>query len=159
MLNKYQDLTLCISLARINYASCGGVNPPQTHPHATKILIVLEGTLYVGFATSNTENLLFTEVLYPGDVFVFPVGLIHFQFNIGKINAVAFADLSIQNPDEITIANAVLGSNPPINPDILATTFQLDNDVVKHLQARFWLNNNLRIVSAFNIHRIAVYLG
>ncbi|MBA0859708.1 hypothetical protein Goshw_009854, partial [Gossypium schwendimanii] len=33
-----------------------------------------------------------------GDVFVFPIGLIHFQQNVGKINAVAFAGLSSQNP-------------------------------------------------------------
>ena len=47
--------TLGISLVRIDYAPYGQ-NPPHTHPRATKILIVLEGTLYVGFVTSNTEN-------------------------------------------------------------------------------------------------------
>ena len=46
--------TLGISLARIDYASLGQ-NPPHTHPRATEILTVLEGTLYVGFVTSNPE--------------------------------------------------------------------------------------------------------
>ncbi|KAG4176402.1 hypothetical protein ERO13_A11G242450v2 [Gossypium hirsutum] len=115
--------TLGISLVQIDYAPYGGLNPPHMHPRATKILVVLEGTLYVGFVTSNTDNRLITKVLNPGDVFVFPVGLIHFQFNIGNTKAVAFAGLSSQNPGVITIANAVFGSNPPINPDVLTKAF------------------------------------
>ncbi|TXG66189.1 hypothetical protein EZV62_007464 [Acer yangbiense] len=133
--------TLGVSLARIDYAPYGQ-NPPHTHPRASEILFVQEGTLYVGFVTSNPENKLFTKVLNKGDVFVFPIGLIHFQFNIGKTNAVAFAGLSSQNPGVITIANAVFGSDPPINPDFLAKAFQLDQKVVKSLQAKFWWDNN-----------------
>ncbi|KAK1583614.1 hypothetical protein Q3G72_025533 [Acer saccharum] len=133
--------TLGISLARIDYAPYGQ-NPPHTHPRASEILFVQEGTLYVGFVTSNPDNKLFTKVLHKGDVFVFPVGLIHFQFNIGKTNAVAFAALSSQNPGVITIANAVFKSDPPINPDVLAKAFQLDQNVVKSLQAKSWWDNN-----------------
>ncbi|KAL5770470.1 hypothetical protein ACOSP7_014624 [Xanthoceras sorbifolium] len=132
--------TLGISLVRIDYAPNGGQNPPHTHPRATEILLVQEGTLYVGFVTSNPNNTLFSKILNPGDVFVFPIGLIHFQVNIGKINAVAFAGLSSQNPGVITIANAVFGSNPPINPFALSTAFQLDLNVVKDLQAKFGSN-------------------
>ncbi|KAJ0078497.1 hypothetical protein Patl1_23059 [Pistacia atlantica] len=128
--------TLGISAVRIDYAPFGQ-NPPHTHPRATEILIALEGTLLVGFVTSNPDNKLFTKVLNKGDVFVFPIGLIHFQFNIGRINAVAFAGLSSQNPGVITIANAVFGSDPPINPDFLARAFQLDVNVVKYLQSKF----------------------
>ncbi|XVF57028.1 hypothetical protein PTKIN_Ptkin06aG0169900 [Pterospermum kingtungense] len=134
--------TLGISLVRIDYAPYGGLNPPHTHPRATEILVVVEGTLYVGFVTSSPENRLITKVLYPGDVFVFPVGLIHFQFNVGKTNAVAFAALSSQNPGVITIAKAVFGSNPAINPDVLVKAFQLDKNVVKDLQSKFWWDNN-----------------
>uniref|UniRef100_A0A2N9EH51 Germin-like protein n=1 Tax=Fagus sylvatica TaxID=28930 RepID=A0A2N9EH51_FAGSY len=132
--------TLGISFVRIDYAPYG-LNPPHTHPRATEILVVLEGTLYVGFVTSNPDNRLFTKVLNKGDVFVFPIGLIHFQFNVGHTNAVAFAGLSSQNPGVITIANAVFGSNPPINPDVLAKAFQLDKKVIKNLQKQFWYNN------------------
>ncbi|GMI65126.1 hypothetical protein like AT5G39110 [Hibiscus trionum] len=134
--------TLGISLARIDYAPSGGLNPPHTHPHAIEILLVVEGTLYVGFVTSNTDNRLITKVLYPGDVFVFPQGLVHFQFNVGKTNAVALAGLSSQNPGVITVANAVFGSNPAINPDLLVKAFQLDKNVVKNLQSKFWWANN-----------------
>ncbi|KAL2520889.1 Germin-like protein subfamily 1 member 7 [Forsythia ovata] len=108
--------TSTISLVRIDYAPYG-LNPPHTHPRATEVLVVVEGILFVGFVTSNpadpnVKNKLFTKSLYPGDVFVFPEGLIHFQFNVGKTNAVAFAGLSSQNPGVITIANAVFWIRP-----------------------------------------------
>ncbi|XP_030949305.1 germin-like protein subfamily 1 member 7 [Quercus lobata] len=127
--------TLGISLARLDFASYG-LNPPHIHPRGTELLVVMEGTLLVGFVTSN-PNKLFTKVLNKGDVFVFPVGLIHFQFNIGQTNAVAFASLNSQNPGLITIANAIFGSNPPINLDVLAKAFQLDKNVVDYLQKQF----------------------
>ncbi|XP_021809136.1 germin-like protein subfamily 1 member 11 [Prunus avium] len=134
--------TLGISLARIDFAR-NGLNPPHTHPRATEILLVLEGTLYVGFVTSNADNnRLFTKVLNKGDVFVFPIGLIHFQLNVGEGNAVAQAALSSQNPGVITIANAVFGSDPPINPEVLAQAFQVDNKAVEYLQKQFWYDNN-----------------
>nr|GMD58466.1 germin-like protein subfamily 1 member 13 [Ipomoea batatas] len=137
--------TLGISLARIDFAPYG-LNPPHTHPRATEVLAVLEGTLYVGFVLSNPppgmKNKLFTKTLYPGDVFVFPEGLIHFQFNVGKTNAIAFAGLSSQNPGVITIVNAVFGSDPPINPDVLTKAFQVDDKVIKYLQSQFWYDNN-----------------
>ncbi|GFY87460.1 RmlC-like cupins superfamily protein [Actinidia rufa] len=133
--------TLGISMVRIDYAPYGQ-NPPHTHPRASEILVVLEGSLYVGFVTSNPDNRLFTKVLYPGEVFVFPEGLIHFQFNMGKTNAVALAALSSQNPGVITIANAVFGSDPKISVDALTKAFQIDKKVVDYLQAQFWWPNN-----------------
>ncbi|KAH9728237.1 Germin-like protein subfamily 1 member 17 [Citrus sinensis] len=129
--------TLGVSAARIDFAPYGQ-NPPHTHPRATEILVVLEGTLYVGFVTSNQlNNTLIAKVLNKGDVFVFPIGMIHFQFNIGKTNAVAFAGFGSQNPGVITIANTVFGADPPINPDFLGKAFQLDPQVVKDLQNKF----------------------
>ncbi|KAJ9681944.1 hypothetical protein PVL29_018033 [Vitis rotundifolia] len=128
--------TLGISMVRIDYEPYGQ-NPPHTHPRATEILTVLEETLYVGFVTSNPENRLISKVLNNGDVFAFPVGLIHFQFNVGKTNAVAIAGLSSQNPGVITVVNAVFGSDPPINADVLTRAFQLDKNVVNYLQSRF----------------------
>ncbi|KAM0852436.1 hypothetical protein ACQ4PT_051748 [Festuca glaucescens] len=74
--------TLGVSLARVDYAPYGQ-NPPHIHPRATEILTVLEGSLYVGFVTSNPDNKLFAKVLSKGDVFMFPQGSIHFQFNYG----------------------------------------------------------------------------
>ncbi|KAJ8758561.1 hypothetical protein K2173_000282 [Erythroxylum novogranatense] len=128
--------TLGISLARIDWEP-KGINPPHTHPRATEILTVIEGTIEVGFVTSNPENRLITKVLNKGDAFVFPVGLVHFQKNVGHRNAFAIAALSSQNPGVITIANAVLGSTPDIPSGILAKAFQLNLKVVKDLQSKF----------------------
>nr|GLL25726.1 putative germin-like protein 2-1 [Ipomoea trifida]GMD18487.1 putative germin-like protein 2-1 [Ipomoea batatas]GLL25730.1 putative germin-like protein 2-1 [Ipomoea trifida]GLL25732.1 putative germin-like protein 2-1 [Ipomoea trifida]GLL25734.1 putative germin-like protein 2-1 [Ipomoea trifida] len=103
--------TLGISLARIDFEPYG-LNPPHTHPRATEVLTVLEGTLYVGFVLSNPapgmKNKLFTS----------------------------------QNPGVITIANAVFGSDPPINPNVLTKAFQVDKNVINYLQSQFWYNNN-----------------
>ncbi|XP_061370974.1 germin-like protein subfamily 1 member 7 [Gastrolobium bilobum] len=134
--------TLGISLARIDFAP-KGLNPPHTHPRGSEILIVVEGTLLVGFVTSNQDNnRLFTKVLNKGDVFVFPIGLIHFQLNVGNVNAVAIASLSSQNPGVITIANALFKSNPPISPYVLTKAFQVDKNVIDYLQKQPWYNNN-----------------
>ncbi|KAF8402278.1 hypothetical protein HHK36_013230 [Tetracentron sinense] len=114
-------------MARVDYAPWG-VNPPHTHPRASEILTVLEGTLEVGFVTSNPENRLITKVLQKGDVFVFPVNLIHFQRNVGHGNAVAIATLNSQNPGVIAIANAVFCSKRDISSDILVKAFQVDKN-------------------------------
>ncbi|PWA99172.1 hypothetical protein CTI12_AA010990 [Artemisia annua] len=128
--------TFGISMVRIDYAPYGQ-NAPHTHPRATEILVVIEGSLLVGFVTSNTDNKLFTQRLEKGDVFVFPEGLIHFQQNVGHGYAVAIAALSSQNPGAITIANAVFGSDPKISDDILAKAFQVDKEVIDKIQSNF----------------------
>ncbi|KAJ0794795.1 hypothetical protein HanPI659440_Chr04g0143171 [Helianthus annuus] len=128
--------TLGISMVRIDFAPWG-INPPHTHPRATEILTVIEGRLLVGFVTSNPENRLITQVLEKGDVFVFPQGIIHFQKNVGNGYALAIAGLSSQNPGVITIANAVFGSNPDIDVDVLAKAFQVDIKVVQQIQSKF----------------------
>ncbi|KAL4193159.1 hypothetical protein AMTRI_Chr06g175580 [Amborella trichopoda] len=131
--------TLGISLAHIDFAP-GGQNRPHTHPRGTEILTVVEGTLYVGFVTSNPENHLICKTLKKGDVFVFPEGLIHFQQNVGYGNSVAIAGLSSQNPGVITIANAVFGANPPISDDVLAKTFQIvNNRLINSRPASGWI--------------------
>ena len=128
--------TLGISLARIDYAPWG-INPPHTHPRASEILVVLEGSLEVGFVTSNPENRHISKVLNKGDVFVFPINLVHYQRNNWKTNAIAIAALSSQNPGVIPIANVVFGSKPDISTDILAKAFQTSDDVISNIQFKF----------------------
>ncbi|XP_041027420.1 putative germin-like protein 2-1 [Juglans microcarpa x Juglans regia] len=128
--------TLGISIARIDYQPWG-INPPHMHPRATEIQVVFEGDLEVGFVTSNPENRLITKVLQKGDVFVFPIGLMHYQRNVGSINVVAIAALSSQNPGVITIGNAVFGSTPEITSDILMKAFQVDKNVVDYIKSKF----------------------
>ncbi|XP_077242317.1 putative germin-like protein 2-3 [Tasmannia lanceolata] len=128
--------TLGISIVRIDYA-LNGLIPPHTHPWTSEILVVIEGTLYAGFVTSDPENRLISKVLNKGDVFVSPIGLIHFQFNVGQTNAIAIAGLSSQNPGIVPIANSVFGSTPPISNDVLAKAFQLGKNVVDSLKSKF----------------------
>jgi quercetin dioxygenase-like cupin family protein len=132
--------TLGISVARIDFAP-KGLNPPHAHPRAAEILIVLEGTLNVGFVTSNPKNRLITKVLNKGDVFVFPIGLIHFQHNVGDGNAAAISGLNSHNSRVITIVKEVFGSNK-ISSEVLTKALQVDNTIVDNLQKQFWLDNN-----------------
>jgi quercetin dioxygenase-like cupin family protein len=127
--------TFGISIARLDYAPYG-LNPPHTHPRATEVLTVIEGTLLVGFVSSSPNNKLFLKTLHPGDVYIFPVGLIHFQFNVGDSPAVAIAGLSSQNPGLIVIADALFGSNPPIPDDVLEKALQVDKEIVEALKAQ-----------------------
>ena len=49
--------------------------------------------------------------------------------------------LSSQNAGLITIADGTFGSDPPINPDVLAKAFKLDKKVVEELQKLFAYGN------------------
>uniref|UniRef100_A0A2N9H7M5 Cupin type-1 domain-containing protein n=1 Tax=Fagus sylvatica TaxID=28930 RepID=A0A2N9H7M5_FAGSY len=66
-----------------------------------------------------------------------PYGLNPPHIHPRQTNALAFAGLSSQNPGVITIANAVFGSTPPINPDVLIKAFQVDKNVIDYLQKQF----------------------
>ncbi|XP_022719690.1 germin-like protein subfamily 1 member 17 [Durio zibethinus] len=136
MLTKIQDLTpLAYLWQDLNFAPYGGLNPPHITLE-TEILVVVEGTLYVGFVTSNPDNRLFTKILNPGDVFVFPIGLITSSSIIGQTKAVA---LLVSEPKcwgyHYWLMQS-LAQNPPINPDVLTKAFQLDKNVVTYLQSR-----------------------
>lgn len=128
--------TLGISMARVDYAPWG-VIAPHTHPRATEIITVLEGSIEAGFVTSNPENRHISKVLYKGDVFVFPKNLVHYSRNVGNTNAVVIAALSSQSPGVNTIGNVVFGSKPDISTDILAKTFQTSDDVISNIQFKF----------------------
>ncbi|KDP45303.1 hypothetical protein JCGZ_09552 [Jatropha curcas] len=131
--------TLALSIVRIDFEA-GGVNPPHHHPRASEIITVLEGTLYAGFITGNPDHKAFVKILKAGDVFVFPFGLIHFQFNIGKSPAVAIAALNSQNPGVVTSANTIFGAVPSLNLQLLARAFHLDKNIVANLTKQEWVN-------------------
>ncbi|KAL0359433.1 UNVERIFIED_CONTAM: putative germin-like protein 2-3 [Sesamum angustifolium] len=128
--------TLGLSIARLDFAP-GGFIPPHTHPRATEIVAVLEGSLEVGFVTTNPGYKHFNKVLEKGDVFVVPLGLVHYQRNVGTGNTVAIAALNGQNAGIIAVASAVFGADPAINSDYLAKSFLLDKKTVEELQAKF----------------------
>ncbi|KAL6850424.1 hypothetical protein ACP4OV_021051 [Aristida adscensionis] len=126
--------TLGVSMARIDYAP-GGQNPPHTHPRATEIIFVLEGTLEVGFIT--TANKLFTKTITKGEVFVFPRGLVHFQQNRGYGPAAVIAAFNSQLQGTQAIAATLFGAAPPVPTDVLAKAFRIGNGEVEAIKAKF----------------------
>ncbi|XP_024520700.1 putative germin-like protein 2-1 [Selaginella moellendorffii] len=125
--NNFPGLnTFGVAFARVDYAP-GGTNPPHVHPRGSELLFLVHGNLLVGFVTTLPDNKLFAQMLYPGDLFVFPRGLVHFQLNVGKEPAVAMAGFNSQNPGATQVAKAVFDSNPPINDDVIAKAFQIDD--------------------------------
>ncbi|XP_042024001.1 germin-like protein subfamily 1 member 20 [Salvia splendens] len=136
-----------VAIARLDF-DLEGLNPPHQHPRGSEIFLVLEGTLYAGLINSNPadpndKNLFFAKILNAGDIFVFPRGMIHFQYNVGKTKAVAIAAFNSQNPGVMTIAKSIFGSEPSVPPHILAKAFQLGDDdkLVEHLQSLTWTGN------------------
>jgi quercetin dioxygenase-like cupin family protein len=126
--------TLGVSMARIDYAP-GGQNPPHTHPRATEIIFVIEGTLEVGFIT--TANKLFTKTIVVGEVFVFPRGLVHFQQNRGYGPASVISAFNSQLQGTQAIATTLFAAAPPVPTDVLAKAFRIDNGQVDAIKAKF----------------------
>ncbi|MBA0792192.1 hypothetical protein Gohar_016712 [Gossypium harknessii] len=72
----------------------GSVNPFHTYPCATELLFLTYGILEDGFV--DTTNKLFTQRLQAGDIFVFPKGLVHYQFNyVENDSVIAVSTLSM----------------------------------------------------------------
>ncbi|KAM7269148.1 hypothetical protein ACFE04_024645 [Oxalis oulophora] len=128
-----------LAMSRVDYQK-GGVNPPHLHPRASELFTVIEGTLLAGFVTTNPNNTYYTKILNKGDTFVFPVGLIHFQMNIGKSNAMAIAAFSSQNPGVVSVGNAIFDSHPPISPDVLAKSLLTSEVEITQQQLKQWIH-------------------
>lgn len=90
----------------------GGVVPMHTHPEASELLFVIEGALSAGFISADA-NKAYVKALGKGDLFVFPQGLLHFQYNIGNSTAIAFAAYSSPNPGLQITDYALFGNTLP----------------------------------------------
>lgn len=128
--------TLGVSIGHVDYEP-GGYSPPHSHPRATEIITVLDGTLEVGFLTSYPDYRLFAKVIGKGDVFVFPFGLIHYLVNIGSTNAFVIFAYNSQSPGFVGIPNVLFGSTPKIASDVLAKFFQVDNSLIDMIKSKF----------------------
>ncbi|XP_057838971.1 germin-like protein subfamily 2 member 1 [Cryptomeria japonica] len=126
--------TLGISMGRADFAP-GGVNPPHTHPRATEIIFVLKGSLEVGFIT--TSNMLYSQIVKKGDVFVFPKALVHFQRNVGKGKAAVLTAFNSQLPGTQSIPVTLFGSTPPIDDAVLSKAFHIDGGEVEKIKSNF----------------------
>uniref|UniRef100_A0ACD5XD73 Uncharacterized protein n=1 Tax=Avena sativa TaxID=4498 RepID=A0ACD5XD73_AVESA len=126
--------TMGVSMSRVDYAPWG-VNPPHTHPRATEIIFVLEGSLDIGFIT--TSGKLFARTVCKGELFVFPRGLVHFQRNNGGTPAVAISAFNSQLPGTQSVAMALFGATPPVPTDVLVRALQIDGGVVEAIKSKF----------------------
>uniref|UniRef100_A0A803MSJ0 Germin-like protein n=1 Tax=Chenopodium quinoa TaxID=63459 RepID=A0A803MSJ0_CHEQI len=144
-INRFPGVnTQGVSLARVDFAPFG-LNTPHWHPRGSEIFAVVEGSLYAGFVTS--DNKLYDTILKKGDMIVFPQGLIHFQANIKRTDALAVASFGSQNPGRVNVANGVFGTKPRILDGVLTKAYQVDRKVVEQLRAQF-LNENMSINTA-----------
>ncbi|XP_057778659.1 germin-like protein 9-3 [Salvia miltiorrhiza] len=121
-----------VSYAALYYPP-GTVNPPHTHPRASELLFLVLGSLEVGFV--NTSNYLFTQTLQAGDIFVFPKGLLHYQYNAAgnKAPAIALSAFGSASAGTVSIPAAVF--NTSINDPILAASFKTDDGTIEKLKA------------------------
>ncbi|WVZ72906.1 hypothetical protein U9M48_021293 [Paspalum notatum var. saurae] len=125
--------TLGVSMSRIDYAP-GGVNPPHTHPRATEMVFVLQGTLDVGFLT--TANKLVAKTIAAGDAFVFPRGLVHFQKNSGDGPAAVISAFNSQLPGTQSIATTLFAATPDVPTSVLTKAFQVGTKEVDKIKSR-----------------------
>ncbi|XP_043710686.1 germin-like protein 5-1 [Telopea speciosissima] len=124
--------TLGVSISRIDYA-VGGLNPPHTHPRATEMVFVLEGELDVGFIT--TANVLISQTIKKGDIFVFPRGLVHFQKNNADVPATVLAAFNSQLPGTQSIALTLFTSSPSVPDNVLTKAFQIGTKEVEKIKS------------------------
>ncbi|XP_077240952.1 auxin-binding protein ABP19a-like [Tasmannia lanceolata] len=121
---------LGISLLRLDL-DVDGVIPLHTHPGASELLVVIEGSICAGFISS--ANTVYFKSLNVGEIMVFPQGLLHFQINGGDVPALAYASFSSPFPGLQILDFALFASSFP-SPLIEKTTF-LDDAQVKKLKA------------------------
>ncbi|CAA2981729.1 germin-like protein 9-3 [Olea europaea var. sylvestris] len=120
-----------VSYAVLLYPA-GTVNPVHTHPRSAELLFLAEGNLEVGFV--DTTNKLFTQTLQPGDLFVFPKGLVHFQYNAdAKVPALAISAFGSSNAGTVSLPNTLF--NTSIDDNVLALSFKTDVVTIQKLKA------------------------
>ncbi|KAK9279666.1 hypothetical protein L1049_013346 [Liquidambar formosana] len=120
-----------VSYAVLLYPS-GTVNPPHTHPRAAELLFLLDGTLEVGFV--DTTNKLYVQTLQSGDMFVFPKGLVHYQYNAhSQYPAIAVSAFGSASAGTVSIPNSVF--NTSIDDNILAKSFKTDVATIETIKA------------------------
>lgn len=92
--------SLGLAILRLDIAP-GGSIMPHTHNLATEILYCLEGEIYTGFVTNSgnpvVPNKFYAKIVKPGEAFIFPRGLLHFQLNKGKVHAASLNVLNSQS--------------------------------------------------------------
>lgn len=99
-LNSRNGTIVTILSLAVGFLGPCGLNTPHTHPRATELNYVVNGTLRTGFLMENGARFVFNEA-HAGTVSVFPQGAIHFEqntgcgmslFSLSVLNGVAYSD-------------------------------------------------------------------
>ncbi|EOA34476.1 hypothetical protein CARUB_v10022016mg [Capsella rubella] len=126
--------TMGISMYNVEIAP-GGYNPPHSHPGATEAGVVIEGSVLVGFLTTNYT--LFQKVIGPGDMFVIPPGLIHYEGNVGKTQSRLLTVVADDLPSEVVLPNTLFATKPAIPNAVLMKAFKADSKTINMLRSKF----------------------
>ncbi|KAK1567591.1 hypothetical protein Q3G72_013966 [Acer saccharum] len=120
-----------VSMAILRFPT-EGLNPPHTHPRSAELLLLVSGCLEVGFV--DTTNELFVQNLQVGDLFVFPKGLVHYQYNADTKNpAIAISFFGSANAGTVSVPWTVFVTG--ISDGILAEAFKTDVATVQKIKA------------------------
>ncbi|CAN6302076.1 unnamed protein product [Urochloa humidicola] len=121
-----------LAMARVDLAP-GGVAPPHTHPRASEVAVVLEGSVLVGFA--DTSYQLYTQLLRAGEAFVFPRGMVHFMHNADVVEpAVVLSGLDSQSPGAQLVPLSTFRTEPPVPEEVLKKAFKIHGQDVHRIQ-------------------------
>ncbi|KAF4364415.1 hypothetical protein F8388_006992 [Cannabis sativa] len=120
-----------ISYAVLQYPG-GTANPPHVHPRSAELLLLIQGSLEVGFV--DTTNKLYTQTIEAGDIFVFPKGLVHFQYNADSNTfAAALSAFGSANAGTSSVPKALFAND--IDDEALAVSFMTDVATIQKLKA------------------------
>ena len=129
--DKFPGLNgLGVPMARADIAP-GGVIPMHTHPGASEIILIAKGSVTAGLISS--DNTVYLKTLKEGDIMVFPQGLLHFQVNTGRTQALLRVSFGSPNPGLQILSTALFSNNLP--SELIEKTTFLDDNEVKRLKA------------------------
>ncbi|KAI0527438.1 hypothetical protein KFK09_003039 [Dendrobium nobile] len=126
--------TLGISVASVVFGR-GGLITAHSHPRATEIVFVTGGQVLIGFVA--TDGKFFSKVVGAGGLFVIPMGLVHFEYNVGQGIATATVAFNSQLPGIVIPAAALFGSTPAVPDAVLREAFGVGEEVVQEIRAKF----------------------
>ncbi|XVF03956.1 hypothetical protein REPUB_Repub05bG0038400 [Reevesia pubescens] len=120
-----------VSIATLEYPN-GTLNPLHIHLRSAELLLVVDGSLEVGFV--DTTGKLYTQTLQVADMFVFPKGLLHYQYNPSSDEpAMAVSAFGSANAGIISIPSTVFATG--IDDAVLAKGFKTDIATIQKIKA------------------------
>ncbi|KAL5721225.1 hypothetical protein ACHQM5_013812 [Ranunculus cassubicifolius] len=120
-----------VSFAVLQFPA-GSSNPPHTHPRASELLLVVKGSLEVGLV--DTTNKLYTQTLQLGDMFVFPKGLVHYQYNADpKEQAQVISAFGSASAGTVSVPMSLFTTG--IDDGVLAIAFKTDVATIQKIKA------------------------